>query len=218
MTIDDLLARVRTGMTTEDDALLLQSLLARPGCILSAGEIADLCMSNMPMIDPYVPTKENTLNGRRVPSFGQDEVGYSIRPADGWGVLMPGADLFAIDVCGEGVSEALMRHRGASVTIPPNSFVLARSIERFIMPPDVIAISVGKSTYLRVGIDARISPLEPGWEGHLTFEIANLTPYRNRVYAGAGITQLLFFRLSQNARPYVGRYQNQPAEIVQARS
>jgi dCTP deaminase len=130
---------------------------------------------------------------------------------------MPGADQFAIDVCGEGVSEALMRHQGASVTIPPNSFVLARSIERFIMPTDVISLSVGKSTTLRVGVDARISPLEPDWRGHLTFEIANLAPYPNRVYTGAGITQLLFLRLSKNARPYVGRYQDQPPAIVQAR-
>jgi dCTP deaminase len=169
------------------------------------------------MIDPYVPTKESRLNGRRVPSFGQDEAGYSIRPADEWQVCQPNLGQFVIDVCGDGASKVLVPHTGPYVDIPPNSFALARSIERFIMPPDVIAISVGKSTYLRVGVDARISPLEPGWEGYLTFEIANLTPYPNRVYAGAGITQLLFFRLSQDARPYVGRYQNQPARIVQAR-
>jgi dCTP deaminase len=217
MTIGDILERVRTGTSTENDALMLQSLLARPGCILSAEEIAALCLSDTPMIDPYVPTKESRLNGKRVPSFGQDEVGYSIRPADEWQVCQPNLGQFTIDVCEDGASKVLVPHTGPYVDIPPNSFVLARSIERFIMPPDVIALSVGKSTYLRVGVDARISPLEPDWRGHLTFEIANLAPYPNRVYAGAGITQLLFFWLSQDARPYIGRYQDQPAAIVQAK-
>jgi dCTP deaminase len=169
------------------------------------------------MISPYLPVKVNTHeDGEPCPSFGQDEAGYSIRPADEWSVLMPDLQHYTIDVRKEGVGPVLIEHRGPYVDIPANSMVLARSVERFHIPSDVIGLAVGKSTQARVGVVAVITPLEPDWRGYLTFEIANHAPYPNRVWAGAGITQLVFFRLSEPAS-YKGRYQNQPAAIVQAR-
>jgi dCTP deaminase len=97
-------------------------------------------------------------------------------------------------------------------TIPPNSFALARTVERFRMPDDVMALCVGKSTYARCGIIVNVTPLEPGWEGVLTLEISNTTPLPAKIYANEGIAQLIFFR---GLRPLVtygdrkGKYQGQ---------
>ena len=78
--------------------------------------------------------------------------------------------------------------------IPPNSFVLARTIEYFRIPRDVLVICLGKSTYARCGMIVNVTPLEPEWEGHVTLEISNTTPLPARVYANEGICQFLFLR------------------------
>jgi dCTP deaminase len=98
------------------------------------------------------------------------------------------------------------------VIIPPNSFVLTRSLEYIRMPQDVMAVAVGKSTYARIGIIANVTPLEPGWEGHVTLEFSNTTPLPARMYAHEGVVQVLFYR---GERPEVtysdrnGKYQGQ---------
>jgi dCTP deaminase len=76
--------------------------------------------------------------------------------------------------------------------VPPNSFALARSVEYFRIPRDVITICLGKSTYARCGIIVNVTPLEPEWEGHVTLEISNTTPLPARVYANEGLAQVLF--------------------------
>ncbi len=81
-----------------------------------------------------------------------------------------------------------------SCIIPPNSFALARTVEYFRVPRDVLVLCVGKSTYARCGIIVNVTPLEPGWRGYLTLEISNTTPLPARIYANEGIAQLLFFR------------------------
>lgn len=97
--------------------------------------------------------------------------------------------------------------------IPPNSFALARTVEYFRIPRDVLVICLGKSTYARCGIIVNVTPLEPTWEGYLTLEISNTTPLPAKIYANEGISQLLFFR--GNDAPEVayadrsGKYQNQ---------
>ncbi len=97
--------------------------------------------------------------------------------------------------------------------IPPNSFALARTVEYFRVPRDVLVICLGKSTYARCGIIVNVTPLEPTWEGYLTLEISNTTPLPAKIYANEGISQLLFFR--GNEPPEVayadrkGKYQNQ---------
>jgi dCTP deaminase len=78
--------------------------------------------------------------------------------------------------------------------IPPNSFALTRTVEHFCVPEDVLVVCLGKSTYARCGLIVNVTPLEPGWRGHVTLEISNTTPLPARVYAGEGIAQFLFFR------------------------
>jgi dCTP deaminase len=78
--------------------------------------------------------------------------------------------------------------------IPPNSFALARTVEYFRIPRDVITICLGKSTYARCGIILNVTPFEPGWEGHATLEISNTTPLPAKIYANEGIGQVLFLR------------------------
>lgn len=77
--------------------------------------------------------------------------------------------------------------------IPPNSFALARTLEYFRIPRDVLVVCLGKSTYARCGIIVNVTPLEPTWEGYLTLEISNTTPLPAKIYGGEGIAQLLFF-------------------------
>lgn len=97
--------------------------------------------------------------------------------------------------------------------IPPNSFALARTVERFKIPRNVLVLCVGKSTYARCGIIVNVTPLEPEWEGYLTLEISNTTPLPAKIYANEGIAQLLFFEsdeaCSVSYADKKGKYQNQ---------
>jgi dCTP deaminase len=83
--------------------------------------------------------------------------------------------------------------KGDVCVIPPNSFALARSVERFKIPRDVLAVCIGKSSYARCGIICNITPLEPLWEGTLTLEISNTTPLPAKIYSNEGLAQVLFF-------------------------
>jgi dCTP deaminase len=83
---------------------------------------------------------------------------------------------------------------GTECIIPPNSFALARTVEYFKIPRDVLVICLGKSTYARCGIIVNVTPLEPEWEGHVTLEFSNTTPLPAKVYANEGACQFLFFK------------------------
>ena len=97
--------------------------------------------------------------------------------------------------------------------IPPNSFVLASTVEYFKIPKDVLVICLGKSTYARCGIIVNVTPLEPGWEGHVTLEFSNTTPLPAKIYANEGVAQFVF--LKGNERPEIsysdrkGKYMGQ---------
>tara|TARA_Y100000590_G_scaffold68188_1_gene74264 strand:- start:252 stop:806 length:555 start_codon:yes stop_codon:yes gene_type:complete len=78
--------------------------------------------------------------------------------------------------------------------IPPNSFVLASTIEYFKIPKDILVICLGKSTYARCGIIVNVTPLEPGWEGHVTLEFSNTTPLPAKIYANEGVSQFIFLK------------------------
>jgi dCTP deaminase len=97
--------------------------------------------------------------------------------------------------------------------IPPNSFALARTVERFKIPKDIMVICLGKSTYARCGIIVNVTPLEPGWEGYVTLEISNTTPLPAKIYANEGVAQFIF--LQGNETPEVtyadrdGKYMGQ---------
>ena len=102
---------------------------------------------------------------------------------------------------------------GPECIIPPNSFALARTVERFKIPKDIMVICLGKSTYARCGIIVNVTPLEPGWEGHVTLEFSNTTPLPAKIYANEGVAQFIF--LKGNETPEVtyadrnGKYMGQ---------
>ena len=102
---------------------------------------------------------------------------------------------------------------GPVCVIPPNSFALARTVEHFKIPKDVLVICLGKSTYARCGIIVNVTPLEPGWEGHVTLEFSNTTPLPAKIYANEGVAQFIF--LKGNEKPEVtyadrnGKYMGQ---------
>lgn len=102
--------------------------------------------------------------------------------------------------------------------VPPNSFALARTVEYFRIPRDIITICLGKSTYARCGIILNVTPFEPGWEGHATLEISNTTPLPARIYANEGIGQILFLRGSEECRVSYkdrkGRYDKQTGIVL----
>ena len=102
---------------------------------------------------------------------------------------------------------------GKECIIPPNSFALARTMEYFKIPDDVLVVCLGKSTYARCGIIVNVTPLEPGWEGHVTLEFSNTTPLPAKIYANEGAAQFLFFKgegvCSQSYADRKGKYMNQ---------
>src|SRR3954466_8925501 len=97
--------------------------------------------------------------------------------------------------------------------VPPNSFALARSVEYFRIPRNILTVTVGKSTYARCGIITNVTPLEPEWEGHVTLEISNTTPLPAKIYSNEGIAQVLFFKGEEEPQVSYkdkgGKYQSQ---------
>lgn len=140
------------------------------------------------MIDPFVPGQ--VRDG--VVSYGLSSFGYDIRVADEFKVF---TDVHSVVVDPKAFDpRSFVDIQGDHCIIPPNSFALARTLEYFRIPEDVLVVCVGKSTYARCGIIVNVTPLEPGWHGHLTLEISNTTPLPAKVYANEGLAQLLFFQ------------------------
>jgi len=110
------------------------------------------------------------------------------------------------------------KFKGNTCIIPPNSFVLGRSVEYFRIPRDVIGLCFGKSTYTRSGIVVNVTPLEPEWEGNLTVQIANLTPVEAELYAGEGIAQIIFLsaetECEKSYKDMSGKYQSSKGIIL----
>ncbi|HEX6939777.1 MAG TPA: dCTP deaminase [Longimicrobiales bacterium] len=127
-----------------------------------------------------------------VVSYGLSSYGYDIRVADEFKVF---TDVFSVVVDPKGFDpRSFVDIRADHCIIPPNSFALARTMEYFRIPKDVLVVCLGKSTYARCGIIVNVTPLEPEWEGFLTLEISNTTPLPAKIYAEEGIAQLLFFQ------------------------
>ena len=109
--------------------------------------------------------------------------------------------------------ESFVTKKGNECLIPPNSFALASTVEYFKIPEDVLVICLGKSTYARCGIIVNVTPLEPGWEGHVTLEFSNTTPLPAKIYANEGVAQFIFIR--GNEKPIIsyakrkGKYMKQ---------
>ena len=172
------------------------------------------------MISPFQSEKVTRLDdGSPALSHGTESYGYTLCVADEWKIVDPllsPAQLAAhvVDPKDRATLEAVMIDvRAPSIVLPPHGVALARSAEYWRIPPDVACVVVGKSTYARASLLINVTPLEPGWEGHITIEIANLAPYSVRVYAGEGIGQVLFWEGDDMPeRTYTdagGRYQGQ---------
>ena len=159
------------------------------------------------MLEPF----QETLKREGVISYGLSSMGYDIRVTDEYKIFTNVRQ--AIVDPKQFNPDSFVDFKGAQCVIPPNSFALARSVEYFRMPRSVLGICLGKSSYARCGIVVNITPLEPGWEGHLTIEISNTTPLPARIYSNEGIAQVLFFEAG--ALPEVsyadrkGKYQGQ---------
>ncbi len=139
------------------------------------------------MIDPFVDGQKRD----GIISYGVSSYGYDIRVADEFKIF---TNVYSAVVDPKDFdSKSMVDFKGDVCVIPPNSFVLARSIEYFRIPRQVMTICLGKSTYARCGIIVNVTPLEPTWEGYLTLEISNTTPLPAKIYGGEGIAQLLFF-------------------------
>ena len=140
------------------------------------------------MIDPFVENQERT----NAISYGLSSYGYDARVADEFRVFT-NVDNAIVDP--KAFSEqSFVERKGEVCVIPPNSFVLARTVEYFRVPRDVLVICLGKSTYARCGIIVNVTPLEPEWEGHVTLEFSNTTPLPAKVYANEGACQFLFLK------------------------
>ena len=158
-----------------------------PG-LLCDEEIQDLAFSH-DMIRPFSTRVDKGI------SYGLSSYGYDARVGDTFEVFDPDfTEPMNIDP--KAFRMDLLQGITGDCTIPPNSFALSHTVETFKLPRDILAICLGKSTYARCGIIINVTPLEPEWEGQVTIEISNTTPYPAKIYAGEGICQFLFFRAS----------------------
>jgi len=143
------------------------------------------------MIDPFIDSQ--VRDG--VISFGVSSYGYDIRVADEFKIF---TNVFSAIVDPKNFNpQSMIDFKGDVCVIPPNSFALARSIEYFCIPRQVITICLGKSTYARCGIIVNVTPFEPEWEGYVTLEISNTTPLPAKIYANEGIAQVIFFEADE---------------------
>ncbi|GKH59858.1 dCTP deaminase [Campylobacter ureolyticus] len=162
---------------------------------------------NDEMIVPF--ESENVGSG--VISYGLSSYGYDIRVANEFKIF---TNIGGTVVDPKNFDEKnVVDFVGDICIVPPNSFALARTVEYFKMPENVLAICLGKSTYARCGIIVNVTPFEPGFEGHITIEISNTTPLPAKIYANEGIAQVLFLEGDEPcAVSYAdkkGKYQNQ---------
>ena len=162
---------------------------------------------NQKMIVPF--TDKQVRDG--VISYGLSSYGYDIRVADEFKIFT-NVNSAIVDPK-QFDPRSMVDFKGDICVIPPNSFVLAKTVEYFRIPRNILTICVGKSTYARCGIIVNVTPFEPEWEGFVTLEISNTTPLPARIYANEGIAQVLFFESDQPCEiSYAdrkGKYQKQ---------
>ena len=160
------------------------------------------------MIEPFVDKQVR----EEVISYGLSSFGYDMRIAGEFQIFTPNAWNSVVDP--KSIDERAMAKYEVDdhILIPPNSYALGRSVEYFRIPRQLLGVVLGKSTYARSGIIVNVTPLEPGWEGHVTIEVGNGTPLPAKVYAGEGIAQVLFLEGHRPEISYAdksGKYQHQ---------
>ncbi len=164
------------------------------------------------MINPY---SEKQVNAGVI-SYGISSYGYDLRVADEFKIF---TNVNSTIVDPKNFDERSFVTVNADVAIiPPNSFALARSVEYFKIPRDVLTVCVGKSTYARCGIIVNVTPFEPEWEGFVTLEISNTTPLPAKIYANEGLCQILFFQSDEvcetSYKDRKGKYQAQKGIVL----
>jgi dCTP deaminase len=149
------------------------------------------------MIEPFVDRQIRKVDemAPKIVSFGLSSYGYDIRIADEYKVF---TNVFNSIIDPKNFKDdSFVAIKSDVCVIPPNSFALARSIEYFRIPRDVLTICLGKSTYARCGIIVNVTPFEPEWEGHVTIEISNTTPLPAKIYSNEGIAQVIFLQADE---------------------
>jgi dCTP deaminase len=163
------------------------------------------------MISPFEPGQVRDGENGRIISYGTSSYGYDVRCSDEFKLF---TNTHSTTVDPKDFDEkSFIDVKGDVCTIPPNSFALARTIEYFKIPRNVLTICLGKSTYARCGIIVNVTPLEPEWEGHVTLEFSNTTTLPAKIYANEGVAQMLFFESDEQCetsyKDRSGKYQGQ---------
>jgi dCTP deaminase len=143
---------------------------------------------NHGMIEPFIESQKR----EGMISYGVSSYGYDARCSDEF-MVFTNVNNAIVDPKNFS-SDSFVDRKTDVCVIPPNSFALARTVEYFRIPKDVLVVCLGKSTYARCGIIVNVTPLEPGWEGHVTLEFSNTTPLPAKIYANEGVAQFLFFK------------------------
>ncbi len=163
------------------------------------------------MIEPFEAKQIKEVNNHKVISYGVSSYGYDMRISNEFKIF---TNVNNSIVDPKNFDEkSYVDFIGDVCIIPPNSFVLAKSVEYFRIPREILTICVGKSTYARCGIIVNVTPFEPEWEGYVTIEISNTTPLPAKIYANEGIAQVIFLEANQVCQiSYAdkkGKYQKQ---------
>jgi len=163
------------------------------------------------MIEPFEAGQIREQDGRLIVSYGTSSYGYDVRCAAEFKIF---TNINSAVVDPKAFNAAsFVDVKNDVCVIPPNSFALARTVEYFRIPRNVLTICLGKSTYARCGIIVNVTPLEPEWEGHVTLEFSNTTPLPARIYANEGVAQMLFLESDEQCetsyRDRGGKYQGQ---------
>lgn len=167
---------------------------------------------NEGMIHPFVD-QQIRFNEKKqhIVSYGLSSYGYDLRVSNEFKVFTNVYNSIVDPKCF--TDESFVNISAEVCIIPPNSFALARSVEYFKIPRNILTICLGKSTYARCGIIVNVTPFEPEWEGHVTIEISNTTPLPAKIYANEGIAQVIFFEAANTCKiSYAdrgGKYQKQ---------
>ena len=171
-----------------------------------------LMSTNHEMIQPFSEDQiRMDENGNKLISYGVSSYGYDVRCSNEFKVF---TNIHSAIVDPKSFDEKSFVDITSDVcVIPPNSFALARTVEYFKIPRNVLTICLGKSTYARCGIIVNVTPLEPEWEGHVTLEFSNTTNLPAKIYAGEGVAQMLFFESDEECdvsyKDRGGKYQGQ---------
>lgn len=164
-----------------------------------------------PMISPFVDRQVRNKDDKKILSFGLSSAGYDVRLSDMFRIFTNIHNV-VIDPL-DFDEKSLVDYNGDYVIIPPNSYILGKTVEFFDIPKDIMVVCVGKSTYARCGAIVNVTPIEPGFKGNIVIEISNSTSLPLKIYANQGISQFLFFKMKSDCEvSYAdrnGKYQNQ---------